>query len=322
MYDEASNSFVPVKITVKEFSNEENKRIYSVEAIDIETQKKPAGQLVSDSKKNGITPITDFDANIQQLIELAKNTSKVVDENGEPKVVYHQTNSTIYRNVETGENWDDLDWREKQEWEERDDWDDYWQEEDFYTFNRNNARTTVEFDGFFFAPEYDEYHGYGKRTIEAFLNIRKPASQEDYNIDSQYNDAGRKEHIRLQENGYDGVIHQVEVYYCPVNIDGTQFSARLLVKRYENNGRVIEHLQLYDLSAKQKKSDAENSQMGQPALTSTIASDLRYKVKDLIHTSQVQDKELLGITSDTLYRSDDIAFSIGSFVFQFCRKCF
>ena len=206
MYDEASNSFVPVKITVKEFSNEENKRIYSVEAIDIETQKKPAGQLVSDSKKNGITPITDFDANIQQLIELAKNTSKVVDENGEPKVVYHQTNSTIYRNVETGENWDDLDWREKQEWEERDDWDDYWQEEDFYTFNRNNARTTVEFDGFFFAPEYDEYHGYGKRTIEAFLNIRKPASQEDYNIDSQYNDAGRKERIRLQENGYDGVI--------------------------------------------------------------------------------------------------------------------
>lgn len=186
----------------------------------------------------------------------------------------------------------------------------------------SNARTTVEFDGFFFAPEYDEYREYGERTIHAFLNIRKHASQEDYNIDAQYNDAGRKEHIRLQENGYDRVIHQVEVYYCPVNIDGTQFSARLLVKRYENNGRVIEHLQLYDLSAKQKKSDAENSQMGQPALTSTIASDLRYKVKDLIHTSQVQDKELLGITSDTLYRSDDIAFSIGSFVFQFCRKCF
>lgn len=137
-----------------------------------------------------------------------ENASKVVDENGEPKVVYHQTNRTIYRNIETGENWDDLDWREKQEWEERDDWEDYWHEEEFYEFNRANARTTVEFDGFFFAPEYDEYHEYGERTIEAFLNIRKPASSEDYHIDAQYNDAGRKERIRLQEEGYDGVIRE------------------------------------------------------------------------------------------------------------------
>ena len=135
-----------------------------------------------------------------------ENASKVVDENGEPKVVYHQTNRTIYRNVENGKLWDDLDWQEKQEWEERDDWDEYWVEEDFYEFSRTNARTTNEFDGFFFAPKYDEYHEYGDRTIEAFLNIRKPASQADYNIDAQYNDAGKKERIRLQEEGYDGVI--------------------------------------------------------------------------------------------------------------------
>lgn len=135
-----------------------------------------------------------------------ENASKVVDENGEPKVVYHQTNKTIYRNVENGKLWDDLDWREKQEWEERDDWDEYWEEEDFYEFSRTNARTTNEFDGFFFAPKYDEYHEYGDRTIEAFLNIRKPASQADYKIDAQYNDAGKKERIRLQEEGYDGVI--------------------------------------------------------------------------------------------------------------------
>lgn len=37
-------------------------------ACVLSAQKKSAGQLVSDSKKNGITPITDFDANIQQLI--------------------------------------------------------------------------------------------------------------------------------------------------------------------------------------------------------------------------------------------------------------
>ena len=92
---------------------------------------------------------------LQNIVVASDNVSKIVDENGEPMVVYHQTNRTIYRNVETGENWDDLDWREKQEWEERDDWEEYWQEEDFYEFSRVNARTTSEFDGFFFAPKYD-----------------------------------------------------------------------------------------------------------------------------------------------------------------------
>ena len=135
-----------------------------------------------------------------------ENASKVVDENGEPKVVYHQTNSVVYINRETGENWDELDWRARQEWDERDDWDEYWEEQDFNTFSRVNARTTNEFDGFFFAPNYDEYHEYGDRTIPAFLNIKSPASREDYNIDSSKNDAGREERIRLQNEGFDGVI--------------------------------------------------------------------------------------------------------------------
>ena len=135
-----------------------------------------------------------------------ENASKVVDENGEPKVVFHQTNQKIYVNRETGEIWDELGWKEKMEWDERDDWEDYWEEQDFNTFSRVNARTTNEFDGFFFAPEYDEYHEYGDRTIAAFVNIKNPASREDYNIDSRYNDAGRDERIRLQEAGFDGVI--------------------------------------------------------------------------------------------------------------------
>ena len=135
-----------------------------------------------------------------------ENASKVVDENGEPKVVYHQTNAVVYINRETGENWDELGWKEKMEWDERDDWEDYWEEQDFNTFSRVNARTTIEFDGFFFAPEYDENHEYGDRTIAAFVNIKNPASREDYHIDSRYNDAGRNERIRLQEAGFDGVI--------------------------------------------------------------------------------------------------------------------
>ena len=137
-----------------------------------------------------------------------ENASKVVDENGEPMVVYHQTNAKVYVNRETGQNWDELNWKEKMEWDERDDWEDYWEEQDFNTFSRVNARTTNEFDGFFFAPKYDEYHEYGERTIAAFVNIQNPASREDYNIDSRYSDAGRAERIRLQEAGFDGVIRK------------------------------------------------------------------------------------------------------------------
>ena len=42
---------------------------------------------------------------------LQTNSSKIVDDNGGPMVVYHDTNSRIFINRETGENWDDLDWR-------------------------------------------------------------------------------------------------------------------------------------------------------------------------------------------------------------------
>lgn len=145
---------------------------------------------------------------VMEAAKLAMANTKVVDENGDPKVVYHQTNATVYINRETEQNWDELDWRERMEWDERDDWDDYWEEREFNTFSRVNARTTQELDGFFFAPEYDEYHEYGDRTISAFLNITNPASFGDYNIDSSKTNAGRDERIRLQNEGYDGVINE------------------------------------------------------------------------------------------------------------------
>lgn len=145
---------------------------------------------------------------VREAAAIAMPDTKVVNEDGLPKVVYHQTNATVYVNRETGQNWDDLDWRERMEWDERDDWDEYWEEQDFNTFSRVNARTTNEFDGFFFAPEYDGYHEYGNRTISAFLNITNPASREDYDIDSSKNNAGRDERLRLQSEGYDGVIRE------------------------------------------------------------------------------------------------------------------
>lgn len=47
-------------------------------------------------------------AKLMQKIFISKeNASKIVDANGEPKVVYHQTNHTVYINNETGQNWDE-----------------------------------------------------------------------------------------------------------------------------------------------------------------------------------------------------------------------
>ena len=147
---------------------------------------------------------------VMEAAKIAMPNTKVVDEDGNPKVVYHQTNHSVYINRETGQNWDELDWRERMEWDERDDWDEYWEEREFNTFSRVNARTTNEFDGFFFAPEYDEYHEYGDRTIKAFLNIENPAFNGDYHIDSSKNNAGREERIRLQNEGFDGVIREYD----------------------------------------------------------------------------------------------------------------
>ena len=176
---------------------------------------------------------------VLEAAKLAMPYTKVVDENGNPKVVYHQTNASVYINRETGQNWDELDWRERMEWDERNDWDDYWEEREFNTFSRVNARTTNEFDGFFFAPNYDEYHEYGDRTIAAFLNITNPASNADYNIDSSKNNAGREERLRLQREGYDGVIREYdgEVHeYIAFNPNQIKSADPVT---YDDNGDVI-----------------------------------------------------------------------------------
>ena len=212
-----------------------------------------AENQANEQKFSLITPEMDADylsavergdmATAQQMVmeaaKLAMPNTKVVDENGTPKVVYHQTNHSVYINRETGQNWDELDWRERMEWDERDDWDEYWEEQEFNTFSRVNARTTNEFDGFFFAPEYDEYHEYGDRTIEAFLNIENPASNGDYYIDSSKNNAGRAERIRLQNEGYDGVIREYDgvvdeyIAFSPNQIKSAE------PVTYDDNGNVI-----------------------------------------------------------------------------------
>ena len=145
---------------------------------------------------------------------LQTNSSKVVDENGEPRVVYHQTNSTVWINRETGENYEDLNWQDKDYWQNeasQEEWEDAWEEQDFYTFDHtSHGRRSVEMPAFFFAPEYDEYHEYGDRTIAAFLNIKNPAINPDIENRGVYDDAGEKAMQKLIDAGYDGFIREYE----------------------------------------------------------------------------------------------------------------
>ena len=171
----------------------------------------------------GTFPVTGtnrayVDAKLANYLESAKesyeNSSKIVDENGEPRVVYHQTNSTVWINRKTGENYEDLNWNEKDYWQNeasQEEWEETWEELDFYTFdNKNHGRRSVEMPAFFFAPEYDENHEYGDRTIEAFLNIKNPVINPTIENAGVYNDAGEKAMQKLIDEGYDGFIREYD----------------------------------------------------------------------------------------------------------------
>ena len=78
--------------------------------IDPNTDAKGRGNDLSDATQTYPTPTREdlgaalkSTANIQYFNEISNISSKIVDANGEPKVVYHQTNATEYVNVETGE---------------------------------------------------------------------------------------------------------------------------------------------------------------------------------------------------------------------------
>ena len=161
---------------------------------------------------------TDFDgiadAKLKKFFEEAKNSSRVVDENGEPRVVYHQTNSTVFVNRKTGENFEDLGWKEKDYWNNEaseEEWNDTWEEQDFYSFdNKTHGRRSVEMPAFFFSPVYDEYHEYGDRTVAAFLNIRNPIVNPDIPNRGVTDTAGEDAMNALIAQGYDGFIREYD----------------------------------------------------------------------------------------------------------------
>ena len=119
--------------------------------------------------ENALTGIKDN----KLLSVLQVNSSKIVDENGEPLVVYHGTDA------------------------------------DFTVFDRAKTRATMDIQGNFFSPWEDDARGYGSNVRRFFLNLRNPADENTgyhslHEFEGQ-NGAGVKARERLVALGYDGV---------------------------------------------------------------------------------------------------------------------
>lgn len=124
-----------------------------------------------------------------------EEASQMKDENGEPKVFYHNTNA------------------------------------DFFAFNPlyNGSSTDAGWlgDGFYFYGDPSEGQGYGEKKMSVFLNIREPyyASEEENRSLSEQNDrsASLKFREERESEGYDGVyfngdLRQETVVFSPTQI--------------------------------------------------------------------------------------------------------
>lgn len=91
-----------------------------------------------------------------------------------------------------------------------------------------------------------------------------------------------------------GYTHSVSIMYVPINVNGTQYSARLLVKELENKGVVIEELSLYNVSMHKERGSAIQPLNASNEVGGITAKPQSfYKVKELIHNSQEIDKKIL-----------------------------
>ena len=125
----------------------------------------------SNSKPHGGNTL--YKSILADFLNKGNDCSKIVDENGEPLVVYHGSDA------------------------------------EFEAFDRTKGRSGMDIQGMFFSPWAYESEGYGKNVRAFFLNIKNPATgSKSYEVFSEYksgNYAGIKARDELEHSGYDGV---------------------------------------------------------------------------------------------------------------------
>lgn len=86
-------------------------------------------------------------------------------------------------------------------------------------------------------------------------------------------------------------------------VDGIQYSARMVVKQYENKGHVLDELSLYNMAMDKEKAPSHTnlsaSERGGAQYEGAVSG---YKVKDLIHNTQAGDRKLLGLDENSRTR--------------------
>lgn len=137
-----------------------------------------------------------------------ENSSKVVDEEGKPKVVLHGTPNN-----------------------------------EFYTFDENRIGSANDAGwlgrGFYFfgnAPEYAaQYAGENGRVMKVYLNIKNPyhITEEEHNrlVEANDPDLSRQFREQLEEDGYDGIY-----YNGDLNEEWVVFHPEQIKLATENNG--------------------------------------------------------------------------------------
>lgn len=169
----------PMEEYIKQNYAEEAKR------IALHAKDKSLALLAPNGMISNLTPVQWLAVRLQSFKDWfgdwendPANASKVVDENGEPKVFYHHTNAEFTEFLHSKRGKTDAGWLGA---------------------------------GFYFYGIEDEGKGYGKNVMECFLNVREPyyASDDDMFRLSEADSIEESEAFTesLIEDGYDGVYY-------------------------------------------------------------------------------------------------------------------
>ncbi len=157
-----------------------NGKIYydhSLTKIEKSSLIKSIDSLTSEFANNSTAPII----NDKRLLEILQgDSSKVVDENGEPLVVHHGT------------------------------------EAQFNEFDRTKTRANMDIQGNFFSPWEDDAKSYGRNVRKFYIKLNNPATfgqgLKALKIFQGLDKAGEKAANYLIKKGYDGVNNDDEEY--------------------------------------------------------------------------------------------------------------
>ena len=158
---------------------------------------------------------------------LQTNSSKFVDENGEPMVFYHNTNNNF----------------------------------SVFDSKRNGTHTDAGWlgDGFYFYGDENEGSGYGNIKMGVFLNVRDPyyATSEENNQLAEANSRDMSVDFRenLEEEGYDGVFYNGDLRQEAVVFEPNQIKSAT-----DNNGEFSQESD--DIRYRESKGSSERTLVG------------------------------------------------------------